>query len=108
MQEQAEADGEVFRPDSKHWDTIDVQDYETKKVQFVCCLNTMGQDREFSPTEKLFALRTVQAYRDRWEKSERDNLKADIDSKIAKMEFTKMYKEQNEAQDLAEIEIRAE
>lgn len=68
----------------------------------------MGQDREFSSIERIFALRTVQTYRDRWEKSERDNLKADIDSKIAKMEFTKMYKEQNEAQDLAELEIRAE
>lgn len=35
-------------------------------------------------------------------------MRADIDSKIAKMELTKQYKEQFEAQDLAELESRAE
>jgi hypothetical protein len=43
----------------------------------------MGQDRKFSAEEKLFALRTVQRYRDRWEQSERENLNADIARKIA-------------------------
>jgi len=50
--------------------------------------------------ERLFALRTVQRYRDRWEQSERDNLKSDIEKKIQKIEQTKIYKEQHEAQDL--------
>jgi hypothetical protein len=43
--------------------------------------------------ERLFALRTVQRYRDRWEQSERDNLKSDIEKKIQKIEQTKIYKE---------------
>lgn len=46
----------------------------------------MGQDRTFTEEEKLFALRTVQKYRDRWEQSERENLKADIALKVASME----------------------
>lgn len=108
LQEQMEADGEVFKADVKEWETIEVKPYTTRKVQFVCCLNTMGQDRKFTEEEKLFALRTVQRYRDRWEQCERDNLKADIETKITKMDLTKTYKELNEAQDLAELEIRAE
>lgn len=71
-------------------------------------MNTLGQDRKFTEDEKLFALRTVQRYRDRWEQCERNNLKADIDSKISKMELTKNYKEMHEAQDLAELELRAD
>jgi hypothetical protein len=62
---------------------IEAKPYQTRTVQLVCCLNTMGQDRKFSAEEKLFALRTVQRYRDRWEQSERENLKADIARKIA-------------------------
>lgn len=87
---------------------MQVKPYITKKVQFVACLNTMGQDRKYSEEQKLFALRTVQRYRDRWEQCERDNLKADIEAKIQRMEGLKFYKEHNEAQDLAEIEIKAE
>jgi hypothetical protein len=68
----------------------------------------MGQDRTFTEEERLFALRTVQHYRDRWEQSERDNLKSDIEKKIHKVEQTKIYKEQHEAQDLQELELRAE
>jgi len=64
----------------------------------------MGQDRQFSESERLFALRTIQKYRDRWEQSERDNLRADIDSKINKSEQTKYYKENHEALDQQELE----
>lgn len=53
----------------------------------------MGQDRKFTEDEKLFALRTVQRYRDRWEQCELDNLKADIEAKISKQELKNVYKE---------------
>lgn len=68
----------------------------------------MGQDRQFTPEEKLFALRTVQMYRDRWEQSEIENLKSDIEIKVANMESDKIYKETHEALDATEIETRAE
>ena len=87
--EQAEADGEVFKPEKREWEVIEAKPYQTRTVQLVCCLNTMGQDRKFSAEEKLFALRTVQRYRDRWEQSERENLKADIARKIAQQESDK-------------------
>jgi hypothetical protein len=51
----------------------------------------MGQDRKFTEEEKLFALRAVQKYRDRWEQSERDNLKSDIALRIASIEADKLY-----------------
>ena len=45
---QAETDGEVFKPDNKEWPKIETKPYLTRKIQFVACLNTLGQDRKFS------------------------------------------------------------
>ena len=42
------------------------------------CMNTMGQDREFTADEKKFALQTVKQYRDIWEAREKENLKKDV------------------------------
>ena len=53
-------------------------------------------------------MRTVQKYRDRWEASEIENLKSDIEIKVANLESDRVYKETYEAQDQAEIEQRAE
>jgi hypothetical protein len=107
-EEEAEANGETYTKQEWQGEEIVTKSYITKKVQFVCCLNSMGQDRQFTPDERLFALRTVQRYRDRWEECERDNLKADIESKINKMDMTRSYKEQNEPLDLQELEQRAD
>lgn len=96
LKAQAEADGEPFKADEKKWEPISTKPYLTRTVQIVCCLNTMGQDRKFDCTEKLFALRTVQKYRDRWEQAERENLKADIARKVAAMEEDRNYKESYE------------
>lgn len=94
LKEQCEADGETYKPDDKKWEKIEPKPYQTRKVQLVCCFNTMGQDRKFTEDEKLFALRTVQRYRDRWEQSERDNLKSDIAKKVSCIEADKKYKEE--------------
>lgn len=68
----------------------------------------MGQDRKFTQEEKLFALRTVQAYRDRWEASERANLKVDIQRKVAQMEEDRQYKESYETIDVNDLDRIAE
>ena len=47
-------------------------------------------------------------YRDEWERIENENLKNDIERKMANMEAEKNYKETNEAVDIAEAERRAE
>lgn len=64
----------------------------------------MGQDRKFSDEEKLFALRTVQRYRDRWEQAERENLKADIARRAAQIEDDRQYKESFLGLDETELE----
>lgn len=47
-------------------------------------------------------------YRDEWERIENENLKSDIERKMSNMDAEKMYKETNEALDIAEAERRAE
>lgn len=47
LKEQKEADGEEFVPEVKEWPEVTAADYKTTKVQFVVCLNSLGQDREF-------------------------------------------------------------
>lgn len=69
-QKKADAEEEgtpAFIPDTKKFPLISPKPFKTYKVQYVVCLNTMGQDRKYSESEKLFALRCVQAFRDRWE-----------------------------------------
>lgn len=88
----------------KEWETFEYAPFKTMKVQFVVCLNTMGQDREFTADEKRFALQTVKQYRDIWEARETENLKKDVLFKINNSDFDKLYKDHYEAQDQQEIE----
>ena len=104
----AEANGETFKPETRKWEEFKAKPYLTQKVQFVCCLNTMGQDRKFTAEEKLFALRAVQKFRDRWEASERENLKSDIMRRIAQMDADKLYRETCAEADQAELESRVD
>jgi hypothetical protein len=97
--EEAEAQGTEWNPEQKLWEEILPQPFKTQQVQFVVCLNTLGQDRVFTEEEKKFALRTVQQYRDIWERTEEDNLRSDINLHMAAMDFDKKYKESYEVQD---------
>lgn len=47
-------------------------------------------------------------YRDEWERIENENLRADIEKKIELGDFEKQYKENYEAQDLAQLDKLAE
>jgi hypothetical protein len=100
--EQKEQDEEAseYKPEERDWPTIEAAGYIKKKVQFVVCMNTCGQDRQFTEDEKKFALRTVQFYRDRWEKLEEENLTSDIMGKCDSGEEDRLYKEHQEAMDL--------
>ena len=49
------------------------------------CLDTLGQDREFSDDEKRFTLQTVLAYKEAWEAQEIASLTADRDRKLEAM-----------------------
>lgn len=47
---------------NRKWEEIKAKPFKTRKVQFVVCLNTLGQDREFTPDEIKFAQRTVRDF----------------------------------------------
>ena len=108
LQEEAEAAGEPFVPEKKVFEEITAKPFKTQKVQLVVCLNTLGQDRNFSDDERKAALRTVQQYRDIWEQNEQENLKADIEHRLDQLDADKKYKEVHEALDNAELEIKSE
>ena len=59
----------------------------------------MGQDRKFTEEQKLFALRCVQKFRDRWEILETENLQSDVDKKMERSEYDRIYKEHYEPVD---------
>lgn len=107
--EAAEADGdENWKPEERTWKEIEPADFQTHDVQFVVCMNTLGQDREFTDEQVKFALNTVKMYRDEWVKIENENLKKDIEKKIEQGDFEKAYKETNEALDIAQLDKLAE
>lgn len=54
----------------KDWTPYEYAEFKTSKVQFCICLNTMGQDREFTEEERLYALSCAKLFRQRWEKVE--------------------------------------
>ena len=66
----------------------------------------MGQDREFTEEERLYALSCVKHYRDRWEKVENEQLKRDIEYKMVSIRLDKEYQEHFAAKDTAELEKR--
>lgn len=63
----------------------------------------MGQDREFTDKELNFALDTVEHFKQCWEKSERTNLRSDIQWKLDANDWDKDYKEYFAEQDEAEL-----
>jgi hypothetical protein len=63
---------------SRKWDEIKPKAFRTQTVSFVVCMNTLGQDREFTQEEVKFAQRTVRDFAAQWEKIERANLEEDV------------------------------
>ena len=59
LKKDKEEAGEEYIEEPKEWEDIQENPYKTRKVQYVVCLNTMGQDRQYTDRQKLFALRTV-------------------------------------------------
>jgi len=95
-----------FTPEEKDWTPYEYAVFQTQKVQFALCLNTMGQDREFTEDERLYALSCVKHYRDRWEKVENEQLKRDVEYKIANIKPDQEYQEYFAAKDKEEMEKR--
>lgn len=93
---------------SRKWDEIKPKAFKTKKVQFVVCLNTLGQDREFTEEEMKFAQRTIRDFGAQWEKIEHNNLEQDIFMRIASIEHDADYKKTKEPVDNQALEKAVE
>ena len=76
--EECEANDQPYEYKAFDGPEIKAKPFTTHNIQYVICLNTMGQDREFTPEQIRLALDTVKQYRDDWERIERENLSRDI------------------------------
>ena len=56
LKQQKDANDEVYEAEDREWPEIEHKAFNTQKIQYVVCLNTMGQDRKFTEDEKKFAL----------------------------------------------------
>jgi len=106
--EECEANDQEYVRDEGNWPKIKPKPFTTQKVQYVVCLNTLGQDREFTAEEIQYALDTVKLYRNEWERIETDNMRRDIARKLDNMEAERVYRELHEPMDTSEAEKRAE
>jgi len=69
--EECEANDTEYVKDDGTWPDVRPKPFTTQKVQYVVCLNTLGQDREFTKDEIRYALDTTKLYRDEWERIEK-------------------------------------
>lgn len=70
LREEKEKAGEPFVPEEKEWEPIEEKPFVSKKKSFVVCLDTLGQDREFTEEQRRFVLNTVKRFRELWEQTE--------------------------------------
>lgn len=67
------------------WTPVKFAPYKTFKEEYIICLDTLGQDRQFSDDEKRFTLQTILDYKNAWEAQEEACLTADRDRKLEQM-----------------------
>lgn len=110
MEEENQHDREedVPKMEERVWEELKPVAFKTQPVSFVVCLNTMGQDREFTEEEQKVALRTVRTFKEQWEQIETNNLQSDVDRRIYNISNDKIYKTNNEEMDLHAMERKVE
>lgn len=89
--EDAERNGQPFEPENKVWENLVEKPYIVKKKSYVVCLDTLGQDREFSEDQRRFILDTVRKFIQLWEEKERRFLTRDRDLRLEAIENEKEY-----------------
>jgi len=58
-------------------DEIKEPEYKTRPVSYVVCMDTLGQDREFTPEQKNHVTEMIKKYKNQWEERERIRLTSD-------------------------------
>lgn len=86
------------------WEVIQEKPYITRKKSYVVCLDTLGQDREFSEEQRRFILETLKRFRALWEAKEHRFLTRDRDLRLKAIEDEKEYIDQGDYAQLNEDE----
>jgi len=82
MKNEKAAQGEQYVPVALEVEPITLPPVITEMKKFVICLDTMGQDRQFTTEEKEFVLEAVFKFKKHWENFENDKLIEDRDALI--------------------------
>ena len=73
--------GETVPPEQKleppKLEEVKEPEYKTKPLSYVVCLDTLGQDRQFTPEQQACVKETIKKYKLQWEERERLRLTSD-------------------------------
>jgi len=94
---------------AKEWPVIKPVAYQKTPQQYVICLDTMGQDREFTVEQRRFVIETVIAFRDAWERSEMRVMDSDVEvmMELQGRDREKIKEENNVALEKIEEEVNS-
>lgn len=96
LREEKERGGEVFVEEAKEWEKLEEKPFISKKKSYVVCLDTLGQDREFTDEQRRFVLNTIKTFKGLWEEREKQNLTNDRDHRLHELEFEREWIDQQE------------
>jgi hypothetical protein len=82
LRDDAERNGVPFEGENKQWEPLNEKPYSVKKKSYVVCLDTLGQDREFTEDQRRFILDTLKKFISLWEEKERRFLTRDRDLRL--------------------------
>ena len=75
------------------WPVQEEKQFLTKQRKYVVCLDTLGQDREFTDAERRFALETIKQFAGIWERREIENLTKDRNLRLKMADTDKDFSE---------------
>ncbi|TNV82509.1 hypothetical protein FGO68_gene1811 [Halteria grandinella] len=93
FKEEKEKAGEIYVPEERTWPAISEKPFHSKLKKFAVCMDTLGQDREFTVEQRRFALQTVQNFAQIWERREQENLTKDRNLRLQMLEIDKEFNE---------------
>lgn len=95
--EEAEKNEHEFEPEEKEWEDIQLKPYLTESIDYAICLDTMGQDRQFTDAQKETVFKAVMHFSKLWKQQENKNLEKDVNRRIEKEEEDKIFLEKAKA-----------
>lgn len=97
IKEEKERNGELHVVEERQWPEIEVKPFLTKHRKYVVCLDTLGQDRQFTEEQRKFVLETCKKFAAVWERREAENLTQDRNLRLQMVELDKEYVEVHQA-----------